>query len=170
MRDPNATLAKFGMDPEKIVEKRMRRAVRLHDHIFDSIGGIVGEILSMCDHCGFGNASRLHVLRGAAEPPLFALAISITYPPDIEAAPGDKIPLDSLVFAGLFLAHASENAAGRAPEAIDNAMHDTHTAFEKLTGRLFRDCFIDTCGCATCKQHRKRTGIKLNPDRTDRWI
>jgi hypothetical protein len=163
-------LEKFGMDPEKIVETRKKYVERTHYAVFDAVGKVIERTLDFCTAKGFGNASKLHVMRGATEPGLFAMALSISHPADIAKHPRDSIPFDSLLFAGLYAVLSSEHAKKRPDGYTGNELEVTHQMFEKIMGKGFRDCYIETCSCKNCKARRKRHGIKFNPDKTDRWI
>jgi hypothetical protein len=90
------------------------------------------------------------------------VAITCTYPPDLKQLK-QGIPQDSLLFAGLLIANVCDLAEEK------HNINTAHAMFEKITGRGFRDCFIETCGCRACAARRKRHGIAFSPEKQDRW-
>lgn len=157
------TLDQFGLDPEKIVEERQALVRDTHEQTFEASTKIIDHALRFAIKKGFGIASKLYVLQGAAEAGLYGVAIACTYPPDLKGMK-HGIPQDSLLFAGLLLASVVDQANPA------NDINTAHEQFEKLTGRVFRDCFIETCGCRHCGARRKHHKIKHAPERQDRWI
>jgi hypothetical protein len=157
------TLDNFGLDPAKIVHERQELVRSTHEQTFEASTNIVDHALGFCVERGFGAASKLYVMQGAAEAGLYAVAISCTYPPDLNKLKRG-IPPDSLLFAGLLLASVCDLADD------GHNINTAHAMFEQITGRGFRDCFIETCGCKHCRARRKRHGIAFNPDKQGNWI
>jgi hypothetical protein len=157
------TLDQFGLDPARIVDERQELVRDTNASTFDATSSIVQHALDFCEKKGFGSASKLYVLQGAAEAGLYAVAISCTYPPDLHELKRG-IPQDSLLFAGLLLASVCDLADD------GHNINTAHAMFEQITGRGFRDCFIETCGCKHCRARRKRHGIAFNPDKQGNWI
>lgn len=157
------TLDQFGINPEKIVDERQALVQNVHEQTFEATTRVIDHALKFAIGKGFGNASKLYVMQAAAEAGLYGVAIACTYAPDLKALK-NGIPQDSLLFAGLLLASVVDQADPA------NDLNTAHAWFEKLTGRSFRDCFIETCGCKHCRARRRKHGIKHAPDRQDRWI
>lgn len=162
MTDFKKILDEAGLDPETIVAKRKLLIRDSHDATFEGVGKIIAHTLDFCKAKGIGRGGALFILQGATEAALYAMAISCTYPPDLKGSGYGKVPFDSVLFAALLSAACSE-----ATETGPNTLQAAHVMFEKITGRSFRDVFIDNCGCKHCKARRKRHGIKLNPSKTD---
>jgi hypothetical protein len=162
-RNFKETLEHFGLDPEKVVEKRKALARNFNEQAFEATSTVIQHTLDFCEKKGFGSASKLYVLQGAAEAGLYAMAITCTYPPDMKGLK-EGIPQDSLLFAALLLANTCDLSND------EHGMNTAHAQFEQITGRAFRDCFIETCGCKSCAGRRKRHGIKFTPEKQDRWL
>jgi len=169
-KTPSETLKKFGMDPQKVLEERKAKVNKLHMALYQSVGQIVGRTLDLCDKHGFGNAAKVRVVQGTAEPGLVAMALALTYQPDIAKVPGADIPFDSILFAALLCAGTTESVAGRPAICTDHAIEAAHQMFRQIRGKVFRDCFIDSCECQHCAARRKETGIKLDPAKMDAWL
>jgi hypothetical protein len=165
------TLNNFGLNPEKIIEQRKEQGKLIHYAAFDAVGKVVQQTLDFCQEKGFGNASKLYVMQGVTEPGLFAVALSISYPPDIAKSNADEVPFESVLFAALYTALSADSVTNSIPKQYKGReMEAAHKMFYALTGKVFRDCFIETCKCPNCRARRKIHGIRLNPDRTDRWL
>jgi hypothetical protein len=167
--DPNETLAKFGMDPKQVLRDRKRDVGRLHDVAYEGVGRIISRLLDYCNVKGYGNASKIHVMQACTEPGLSAMAIAVTYVPDMMKSKGADIPFDSMLFASIFTAVCADCVSG-GPDRKGKEMQTAHELFEKATGRSFRDCFIHTCGCTRCAERRKRHNIKYDPNADGGWI
>lgn len=166
-----ALLDRLGIDPETVVAERKRHGAIAHAAAFDAAGKVIELTLDFCKANGFGNATRLHVMQGATEPGLYATAICVSYPPDVAKAGPDNVPFESVLFAALFVALSADYVSGTLPSNYKGReMEAAHTIFQRITGKVFRDCFIETCSCRNCKNRRKIHGIKFNPDKADRWI
>lgn len=164
-------LDRLGINPETVLEERKHHGKLVHAAVFDACGKIVEESIDFCKERGFGNATRLYVMQGAAEPGLFAVAMCVSYPPDIAKCGPETVPFDSMMFAALYTVLSADSAAKTIPPHYKGKeMEAAHKMFYTLTGRVFRDCFIETCSCNNCKNRRKIHGIKFNPDKTDRWL
>ena len=110
-------------------------------------------------------------MQGATEPGLYATAMCVSYLPDVaKCKPGD-LPFESILFAALYIALSGDKISRSIPKHyVGKEMEAAHKMFYTLTGKVFRDCFIETCSCSNCKSRRKIYGIKFNPDKADRWL
>ena len=164
-------LDRLGVDPATVVETRKQQGKDAHAATFDTCGKVIEQALDYAKELGFGNATKLYVMQGATEPGLFAVAMCVTYPPDIAKCKPHQMPFDSVLFAALFTALLSDCVSDTKPKHyLGREMEAAHKMFYALTGRVFRDCFIETCSCANCKARRKIHGIKFNPDKDGRWL
>jgi len=166
MKNPDETLKKYGMDPERVLLERKKKVQAFHEKLFEGVGAIVGGALDLCKKRGYGNASQLRVAQGAAEPGIYAMAILCTYPPDIIETKGGAIPYDSVLFACLLCASASDMSPDKPDFAVQHGVEAAHRMFKAIRGKSFRDCFIDSCQCQFCTARRKEHGIKFT-DRED---
>jgi hypothetical protein len=169
-KNPDETLKKFGMDPKTVLEERKAKVQKIHMALYQSVGQIVNRTLDLCDKHGFGNAAKVRVVQGTVEPGLVAMALSLTYRPDIDKIPGAGIPFDSVLFAALLCAGTTESVDGRPKICTEHAIEAAHQMFKQIRGKVFRDCFIDSCECQDCARRRKETGIKLDPEKMDAWL
>lgn len=163
-KTPDETLKAFGMDPRRVMEQRKEKVAAYHTAAFDGVGNIVTKTLDLCEKQGFGAAGKLRVLQGIIEPGLFAAAICASHKPDIEKAPRDLIPWDSVLFTALLCAACTDHVTGKPAICNEHGVEAAHQMFEKVTGRVFRDCFQHTCHCRLCAARRKQTGVKLEPE------
>jgi hypothetical protein len=163
-------LNKLGVDPEQVVEQRKLAVHKTHAAVFEAVGKVIDRTLDFCKDKGFGNASKLHVMQGATEPGLFAMALAISYGPDVAKHKTDSVPFESLIFAALYTALSTDMSEGKPKEFVGHEMEVAHKMFERLRGKSFRDCFLASCKCSGHRERRKRHGIKFNPDSMDGWI
>ncbi len=166
-----ALLDRLGIDPQTVVAERKRHGKITHAAVFDACGKIVEQTIDFCKAHGFGNATRLHVMQATTEPGLYAVAMCVSYPPDVAKFKPGEMPFENTLFAALFVALSADYVSGTLPSNYKGReMEAAHTIFQRITGKVFRDCFIETCSCTNCKNRRKIHGIKFNPDKMDRWL
>ena len=171
MKNAKQTLDEFGMDPKKIVRQRQKEVRDTHTILFDGVGALLKGTDEFCVERGYGRASRLYALQGAAEAALYMLGIAIEHRTEARKVRLDRISYDSMLFAALYSVVTAEGTEGRPRHFEGREMEATHDLFRKITGKGFRDVFIDVCKCESCKERRKEHGIKLNSESaTEGWL
>jgi hypothetical protein len=158
------------MDPKKIMKNRRAEVRDTHTALFDGTGSLIKSTLDFCERRGYGKVSKLYAIQGAAEAALYGVAVAIEHQHMENAVRHDHVSYDSILFAALYMVMTADYVQGRPGRADEFPMEEAHAVFRKITGRGFRDVFIDSCRCENCKSRRKEHGIKLNPDPDGGWL